>query len=161
MVNKAAYDLRLPYTNIVLSSHSEPQRGDVVLYRVPDEGYTVFKRIVGCPGDVVEMIDNHLIINQDPLEYELLHAADYSEIAASHRLGSIVEMERGLGTDHTVSHSGHESSSASFGPVIVPQDQYFVMGDNRDNSRDSRTYGSVPRESIIGRLGRPLGRASR
>jgi len=161
LVNKLAYDLRLPYTDIVLLSHSDPERGDVVLYRVPDDTHTVFKRIVGCPGDTVEMVGNHLIINKTPLKYEILNAADYADIGASHGLGSMVEMEKGLGPEHTVSHSGDASRAPSFGPVVVSPGHFFVLGDNRDNSLDSRAYGAISRDTIIGRLGRPLGRASR
>jgi signal peptidase I len=156
LVNKAAYDLRLPYSGIVLLSHSDPVRGDVVLYRVPGEGSTVFKRIVGCPGDVVEMKDNHLSINQEAIRYETENAEDYSDVAGTHGLGSMVEIEIGLGPDHTVSHSGGEW----FGPVSVPPDHYFMMGDNRDNSRDSRLYGPVPRQDIVGKLSRPYLRGS-
>jgi signal peptidase I len=160
LVNKAAYDLRLPYTGIVLLSHSDPERGDVVLYRVPEEGNTVFKRVVGCPGDVIEMKDNHLIINDDPLRYEREDPEAYAGVAGSHGLGSIVEIEVGIGPRHTVSHAGDASPRGDLGPLVVPPGRYFVMGDNRDNSRDSRMYGPVRRDHIIGKLSRPYLRGS-
>jgi signal peptidase I len=154
-VNWAAYDIRLPYTDVSLIAHSDPERGDVVMYRVPGEEPWIFKRIVGCPGDVIEMRDNRLTINGAALEYERLDPAPYSQLAESNKLGSIIEIEAGNGPAHTISHDAAGGTYSSFGPVAVPEGHYFLIGDNRDNSRDSREYGPVPREYILGRLSRP------
>jgi signal peptidase I len=152
LVMKAAYDVRLPYTDIIISSHSQPEPGDVVLFRSPESDALIFKRVVGCPGDTVAMRDNHLEINGVALRYERVDASDYQSIAEQNNLGTIIEREMGHGPPHLVTHTPGTSCDASFGPVRVPEDHYFVLGDNRNNSRDSRMHGTVPRHSILGKV---------
>lgn len=152
LANKLAYDVRLPYTDIVFFSHSAPKSGDVILFRSPDSDLLVFKRVIGCPGDRVAMRDNHLEINGTALQYARVQRTGYEPVAEQNRLGEIIEMETGVGPPHLMTHSPDTSLYASFGPVDVPRDQYFVVGDNRDHSRDSRMYGCVPRRSILGKV---------
>jgi len=152
LVNKAAYDVRLPYTDIIIRSHSQPEPGDVVLFRSPESDALIFKRIVGCPGDTVAMRDNRLEINGIALQYERVDARDYQAIAEQNNLGTLIEREMGHGPPHLVTHTPGASCDASFGPVRVPEDHYFVLGDNRGNSSDSRMYGTVPRRSILGKV---------
>lgn len=151
----AAYDVRLPYTGITLFSHARPERGDVVLFRSPDGEAPVFKRVIGCAGDTVEMRDHRLEINGVPLRYGPIDRARFRPVAERNRLGAIVAEETGNGAPHLVTYTPGLQSAASFGLVRVPEDHYFVMGDNRDHSRDSRAYGSIPRRSILGRVVSP------
>jgi signal peptidase I len=130
------------------------------MYRTPDrDSATVFKRVIGCPGDTVVMHDNHLEINGIPLQYVQVDESGYRDIARENKLGAIIERETGIGPPHLMTYTPGTGADATFGPVHVPDGHYFLMGDNRGNSRDSRAYGSVPRQSILGkviRTGHPL-----
>jgi signal peptidase I len=149
---KAAYDIRLPYADLVLMSRSEPKPGDVVMYRLPGQNYPVFKRVIGCPGDMVAMRSNHLEINGTLMGYEDVDPAAFQPVAEANNLGSIIEIESGHGPPHLITHSPGAGTYATFDAVQVPAGHYFVIGDNRDNSLDSRMYGPIPRDSIIGRV---------
>lgn len=151
-VIKAAYDLRLPYTDVIISSHSHPERGDVVMFWSPELEAPVFKRVVGRPGDTVAMRDNRLEVNGVAMTYERVDATEFQAIADKNRLGTTIEREIGNGPPHLVTHSPGGCADASFEPVRVPEDHYFVLGDNRDNSRDSRMDGTVPRRAILGKV---------
>jgi signal peptidase I len=153
-VFKTAYDVRLPYTDKVIFSRSQPQPGDVVMYRTPGDAFLVFKRVVGCPGDTLVMRDNRLEVNGVSLHYEWVDGKEFQPIAKQNNLGTLIERESGHGPPHLVTHTPGASPDASFGPVHVAAGQYFVMGDNRDNSMDSRMYGSIPRRSIVGKVAR-------
>jgi len=151
-VFKAAYDLRLPYTGQVLWNRGDPRPGDVILYHPPGEEITVFKRVVAGPGDVIAMMENRLVINGALLQYEKVDPEPYNEVAATNRIGEVVEVESGHGTRRLITYSPGVDSIASFEAFEVPEGRYFVIGDNRDNSLDSRMYGPVSRQSILGRV---------
>lgn len=142
-VNKLAYDIRVPFTDIFLASHNDPSRGDIVIIDSEAAGKRLVKRIVGLPGDTIYMRNNTLVVNGQPADYEIV-ASDSD---------SMIIQEQLLGHSHQAMLSGTISSrrSRSFGPETVPSDQFFVLGDNRDNSADSRLYSFIPREQIIGR----------
>lgn len=155
IVFKAAYDLRLPYAGFVIRSHAEPQPGDVVLFHPPGSDLSVFKRVVGCPGDTLAMRDSHLEINGEALRYEAVDGGEYATVASLNNLGTVIESEEGCGATHRITYTPGSGVDRSFGPVVVPAGRYFLIGDNRDNSQDSRHYGSVPRQSILGKVIRP------
>ena len=134
LVNRLAYDLKLPLSDISLAPTGQPQRFDVVTFSSPTDGVRLIKRIVGLPGDVVEMRDEVLYINGV--------AASYDPLRSSEALN---------GVSHRLQLLPQTPALRSFGPVTVPPDQYFMLGDNRDNSADSRYIGPVPRKLLIGR----------
>lgn len=152
LVNKAAYDVRLPYTGVVVVSHSRPRRGDVVLFRSPGEDHVVFKRVIGCPGDTVLVRGGRVSIDGVTLGYERVDATEYRTIDPRNHLGAVVEWESGNGPPHLITHTPDAGPGTSLGPIRVGDDAYFVIGDNRDNSRDSRDYGAIPRGSIVGKV---------
>jgi signal peptidase I len=149
-VNKLAYDLKVPYTTLRLARWANPERGDIVVFYSPQNGQRLVKRVVGLPGDTLAMVRNRLIINNKPQSYawvELPGAVqDSGRRLEDHRFAS----EDLDGHKHPVMLTPKRPSRHSFGPVRIPKGHYFVMGDNRDNSADSRYFGLVAREAIVG-----------
>lgn len=154
-VNRLAYDLKIPLTKVALATMGEPKRGDVVVFSSPDAKETkLVKRLIGLPGDVVAMHKKILTINGEPLQYKPVSIAidtiNQNSVLAQHLIEDMGP------SPHTVQWlDGHDAES-SFGPIEVPQGMYLMLGDNRDNSADSRYFGFVPRANLIGKVGRVL-----
>lgn len=146
-VNKYAYGLRLPVANAKIVDLGEPQRGDVVVFRLPSDPSTNYiKRLVGLPGDSVTYLNNQIFVNGQPVPIELV-----GPYAGEDQEGSVLAREQLGGTSHDVLlMPGRGSLQGTF---IVPEGYYFMMGDNRDNSRDSRYdgVGLIPDSSIAGK----------
>lgn len=141
LVNKLAYDLRVPFTHISLVKLADPARGDIIIFDSEVSDKRLVKRVIGIPGDTVELIDNMLYINDEPLVY------DNPVISG----GALLQQENLLGTRHQVRTHLHGSPFANFPRIEVPEGHYLAMGDNRDESADSRAIGFVPRNEIVGR----------
>ncbi len=154
LVNKLAFGLRIPFTSLWLATWGQPQRGEIVVFRAPDDGTVLVKRVVGLPGDTIELRNNQLRINGQTLAYS--GPNDFiQEIAEDGRmLRQIVATESLAGHAHPVCLSPELPAMRSFATLKVPADSYFVMGDSRDRSRDSRYFGCVPRANVLGRSGR-------
>ena len=151
LVNKLAYGLRMPFTDWWLMQWSGPQWGDVVVCFSPANGDRLVKRVVGLPGDRVELRHNVLLINDRPAEYGPLAPSVIGQIGTDRWLPHRLAAETLGDETHPVMTTPGVPASRSFGPVTVPSDHYFVLGDNRDNSRDSRFFGCIRREAIVGR----------
>jgi signal peptidase I len=141
LVNKLAYDFKIPLTHISIYKFADPKRGDIVIFDSKLADTRLVKRVIGLPGDTVEMRDNRLTINGIEVQYSnVQYAAD-----------AIFAIESYLGMSHRIELARTGGSRLStFGPVNVPKDRYLVLGDNRDNSADSRVYGFIPRDEIVG-----------
>lgn len=144
LVDKLAYDLNVPLTHLSLARFADPQRGDVIVFDSAAANTRLVKRVVGIPGDRVQLIDNRLIVNGVAAQYDGIEETQNAVFANEHLLG----------ITHRVRLSPHLTANANFGPVTVPEGHYFAMGDNRDNSADSRVIGFVPRDEIGGRTQR-------
>ncbi len=155
LVNRLAYDLKIPLTDFSIARLGDPARGDIVTFSSPKDGTRLIKRLVALPGDVVELRNNRLFINHQAAEY-----SDISEVREPIGLGRFVNATRAIedveGRRRSVQFLPVLDRKSNFGPVVVPANQFFMMGDNRDNSEDSRYIGFVPRELIIGRAGHIL-----
>ncbi|WP_106803393.1 signal peptidase I [Pseudomonas sp. S5D5] len=150
LVNRVAYDLKVPLTDISLAHLDNPQRGDVVTFSSPKDGMRLIKRIVGVPGDTLEMRDEVLWVNGTPATYS--DAQDISEpIVPGHTVPGIKLNELAANRQRTVQFMPTVRAMRNFAPVVVPADSYFMLGDNRDNSDDSRYIGFVSRRLLIGR----------
>lgn len=155
LVNRLAYDVKLPLTDVVVAPLAEPQRGDVVTFTSPKDGVRMIKRLVAVPGDVVEMRDEVLHLNGVASKY-LVPVAVTEPLGGGLTTPAIQARERVAGHERAVQVLPELNALRSFGPVHVPQGQYFFLGDNRDNSADSRFIGMVPRHLLIGRAHRVL-----
>ncbi len=151
-VNKMAYGLRIPLTSMRVWQWDGPQRGDIVVCFSPHDGTRLVKRVVGIPGDTIEYRNQHLFINGESMNY----AEPEPDAVPKHHLGQRAQnnfSSEELGQhNHLIMTYPEPRSGRSFGPTsILKKDQYFMMGDNRDNSFDSRYFGYVERSRIIGK----------
>ncbi len=135
VVDKLAYGFRIPLTRNYAVRFAAPARGDVVVLRSPDDDIVLLKRVVGLPGDELRVVDGALTIDG--------HAMPI--------------VERDGGTEEHLGSVSHAISFAygggpDYGPLRLPADRFLVMGDNRGNSRDGRTFGLVTRDAILGKV---------
>jgi signal peptidase I len=151
LVNKLAYDLKVPFTTWHLAEWANPQRGDIVVFFSPHDGKRLVKRVIGLPGDTVELRNRRLFLNGKPVDYSPLDEAVSAPLAAAERRANLFATEALPAHSHAVMATPSLPAPRDFGPQRVPAGQYFMMGDNRDNSFDSRFWGFVPREKIVGR----------
>ncbi|MCR4667679.1 MAG: signal peptidase I [Desulfovibrio sp.] len=122
LASKFAYGIKIPFTHKYIYRGDDPKRGDVIIFEYPEDPDTDFiKRVIGLPGDVIEVRDKQLYRNGEAVQESYIHFTEPETIRARRD---------------------------NFGPITVPPNHYFVMGDNRDNSHDSRFWGCITRESI-------------
>jgi signal peptidase I len=150
-VNRIAYDLKVPFTTIHIAEWGAPQRGDIVVFYSPKDGTRLVKRTIGLPGDTVELRHNQLIINGVVVEYKSVADELTPDVSAADRANSVYAAEQLPGRSHLVAGIPNRDALRDFGPITVPAGCYFMMGDNRDNSFDSRFFGAVKRDRILGR----------
>ncbi|WP_347176291.1 signal peptidase I [Undibacterium sp. TS12] len=154
--DRLAYDVKLPFTDVILKHMADPQRGDVVTFTSPEDGVRLIKRLVALPGDVVEMREEKLYINGQAATYEPLRPRSDDHLTPRHEYaGRQLVYKESLGSlQHEMIVMPEREALRSFGPVHVPEGEYLMLGDNRDNSKDSRYIGLVKRELITGQVRR-------
>jgi signal peptidase I len=148
IVNKASYALRLPYSDVVLFRARSPERGDMVLVRLPNGRTVAPKRVIGLPEETIELKENRVLVNGRELPVRPLNRVEFNWVNPSNRLGSVVAEEEG----HWISFTPGAGSYRTCPPVTLERGQYFVIGDNRDESADSRIWGPVPESRILGKV---------
>lgn len=152
-VNKLAYDLKVPFTTWHLMEWSDPQRGDIVIFFAPGTGKRMVKRVAGLPGDSVSIRNGRLYVNNELVEYEPLTTTGFDPNELTDPAPYMFALEKldGAGNGHTVMAQPARRVQRNYGPFTVPDGHYFMLGDNRDNSGDSRVFGPVPRSQIVGK----------
>ena len=164
LVNKFTYGIRLPVINKKIIDVNLPQRGDVMVFRYPeDPSLDYIKRVVGLPGDTISYQNKQLSINGQKLESEqlddylhterLYYSKQFTEKLGDveHRFLNDVDMPAFIHDPAFFPYRENCTYNASGVICKVPEGHYFMMGDNRDNSRDSRAWGFVPEENIVGK----------
>lgn len=150
LVDRMAYDFKLPLTDVSLRAMGEPQRGDVVVFHSPRDGTRLIKRLVALPGDTIELRGEVLHINSSAAEYGGMTTVA-EPLGDGRSTRAMRATERVAGSARRVQFLAAGGAMSDFGPLTVPADEYFFLGDNRDNSADSRYIGSVPRALLVGR----------
>lgn len=150
LVNKFSYGVRLPVIHTKILDTGSPKRGDVAVFRYPrDPSLDYIKRVVGLPGDTVEYRDNTLFVNGEAVSategnsYTDPHTGNVNE-------AQIEKLENLFGVEHRVLLNA-SASSRLVGSWKIPENEFFFVGDNRDNSNDSRSWGTVPEENLVGK----------
>ncbi|WP_339119140.1 signal peptidase I [Halomonas sp. BMC6] len=145
LVNKFAYGLRLPVVHQRFLEVDDPERGDVMVFRFPEEPSVNFiKRVVGLPGDRIRYEGKQLYVNGEPIAKALIEegpALSPQQLLLEEQLGEV---------SHFI-YNNPRDPGPQMREVVVPEGHYFMMGDNRDHSNDSRYWGFVPEENIVGR----------
>lgn len=153
MVNKLAYDLRIPFTLKRIAWFDDPARGDIVTFPSPVDERLFIKRVIGVPGDVVELRRNVLIINGERATYTELSAEEVAALDVDEKYRfrflkeSLLEDERLI----MLARTPRDVDYTNWGPRELRDGQYLMLGDNRDFSGDSRKIGLVDRHRVLGR----------
>ena len=140
-VNKLAYDLKVPFTNLTLKKFSDPNRGDIIIFESKKADKRLVKRVIGIPGDIISMNNNIVSINNQKLNYKIIEQHENKFIAE----------EKYKQLRYHIQLNKYSTNNSGFYNVKIPKNYYLVLGDNRDNSADSRFIGLIPRNDIIGR----------
>jgi signal peptidase I len=148
IVNQAAYWIKLPFSQLKLLHLACPKRGDLVQVLRPDRPLVTFKRVIGLPGETIEIHDNRVLIDGRTLPVKALPRGDFAWVPESHSMGSTVYDEDGHWAAFTPGAGQYRDLTA----VRLNSDEYFLLGDNRDISLDCRTWGPLKENALFGKV---------
>jgi len=149
-INKLSYGFKLPYTTRHIVRWGSPERGDIVVFYSPVDGKRLIKRLIGLPGDEIFLLSNKLYINGKALDYSIISDMPHGQENRTPEDHYVYLIENLLGKQHPIMISDTRTPFDSFDPVVVPEGKAFVMGDNRDNSADSRFFGFIELNQVLG-----------
>ena len=145
LVNKYKYGIRVPLTNELIFKNNYPNRGDVIVFQFPENtNINYIKRVVGIPGDKIEYINKTLFVNGKPLQLKTINNLDSYNLNSSN---GTIYLENNGTKEYSILNNSVRAIDFQYS---VPDDNYFVLGDNRDNSNDSRYWGTVHKNNLIG-----------
>lgn len=145
-VDKLAYDINIPFVGYSVYKLNDPKTNDIIIFNSIKADKRLVKRVIGVPGDIVSLKNNKLVINGKAVTY-------HDEV---NKQGVSILTELLSTNGHRIQVTENQAPYSSFPSVKVPENHYLVLGDNRDNSADSRVIGFVPRNEIIGRTNKVI-----
>ena len=149
LVNKFAYGLRLPVLGTKILDVGEPQRGEIMVFIPPHVNQYFIKRVIGLPGDTIRYENQRLSVNGELVPEEFVSSVSVDTGIGP--LDGVLNSATYNGVTHAAQHIPGVNSSRGRSSWIVPAGHYFMIGDNRENSADSRVWGAVPEENIVGK----------
>ncbi len=150
-VNRLAYDLKVPFTTLWLANWGSPERGEIVVFKSPEDDGRLVKRVIGMPGDKIRLQGEQLWINDQIISYYPLPKSRFPSLNDADRASHTTAAEQLFDLVHPVMFGPEKQIPPIQGDYEVPEGHYFLIGDHRNDSRDSRYFGAVERRRILGR----------
>lgn len=148
--NRLAYDLKVPFTTLWLANWGDPERGDIVVFKSPEDGGRLVKRVIGMPGDKIRLEGEQLWINGQIISYYPLPKSRFPALNAEDARTHTTAAEQLFDVVHPVMFGPEKKIPPIQGEFEVPEGHFFMIGDHRNDSRDSRYFGAVERRRILG-----------